>query len=291
MIQYIETFCKIFFVILKFFMFTHIFHPLYKKCNVQKKIIKKNKTKIICKPKSIIAFSYFILLVILFQLFTFKIILFIIVSCIFGSLILYEKFSSDLEIKLEKYNKFPFIIMCWKIFHSIFTLIYICTKPINNIINKYIYKNFLLLKKLLNVVAHLDSNSIAEKDFGDIHKKLLNISGNEEMSKISNISEYIVKSSKSKIDKNSNKNKNFTDDKVNNTCNNTVNDDNIEEINKDINGLIKNLLETETETETDSDIKSNYKDEIVEKANSINSIFSNDNSGDIEDITITMTES
>ena len=45
MIEYIETFSEFFFIIVKFFIFTYLFHPLYIKCNVQKKIKKGNKTK------------------------------------------------------------------------------------------------------------------------------------------------------------------------------------------------------------------------------------------------------
>ena len=172
MIQYITITISLLSIIFKFLLFSFVYHPLYKQCNIQQKIKKHGKTKIIHKPKIIIAFGYFALLFILFNLFTMKLILFTIFGILFGSLYVYEKFSTELDAQLEKYNKSPISIFCWKIFHSIFTLIYMCTNPINKIVYGYLQKKFLIAKKMISYITHLDSNSFGDKDLKEINKQL-----------------------------------------------------------------------------------------------------------------------
>ena len=323
MIQYITTFYQIFVVILKFFIFINVYHPLYKKCNVQKKIKKHNKTKIIYKPQSILAFSYFILLGLFFQLFTFKIILLVIIGSLFVCLFIYEKISPQLNNVLEKYNKITSVIYCWKLFHSVFTIIYICTNPINKIIKQHTNKYLLLVQNIIKTIANISSNS-SDDNFKDINKQILNMNiGNEDMSKMSNMSDYIVKTTKSKknhktksehkYDKNSkqlnnndNNNNNNNNDKnnkqLNNNDNNNNNNDNNNNNNDNNNN--NNINNDNNNINDDNDIKKINNDitniinnllepskkdnnEMAEKINSIKNIFSNDNTDIIEDITIT----
>ena len=198
MIQYIGTTLEFIFIILKILMFAYLFQPLYIKCNVQKKIKKGDKTKIICKPKSILAFIYFIQLCFLFRFFTFEVISFLFVCCTFGLLIIYDKFSQDLNKKFDQYNRMSIIILMWKLFHSVFTIIFICTNPVNKILNNYLSK----LKKIFIALVNLDSNSFADKNIEEINRQL-GLKNDDEMSKMSGISQYLVNSTKS--EKKSNK--------------------------------------------------------------------------------------
>ena len=202
MIHYIGTSFELIFIILKFFMFTYLFQPLYSKCNVQRKIKKKDKIKIICKPKSILAFIYFIQLCLLFRLFTFKVVSFLFVGCTFGLLIMYDKFSPNLNEKFDKYNRMPLIILMWKLFHSIFTLIFICTGPVNKIFNNFINNKYIETKKIFTALANLESNSFPDKNIEEINKQL-GLNNDDELSKMSGISQYIINSAKS--EKKSNK--------------------------------------------------------------------------------------
>lgn len=206
MIQYIGTTLEFIYIILQFFLFTYLFEPLYKKCNVQRKIKKGDKTKIICKPKSILAFIYFIQLCLLFRLFTFKVISFLFIACTFGFLIVYDKFSQDLNEKFDKFNRMPIVILMWKLFHSVFTLIFICTNPVNKIFNSFVNKKYVEIKKIFSVLANLDSNSFADKNIEEINKQL-GLKNDDELSKMSGISQYLVNSTKSekKSEKKSNK--------------------------------------------------------------------------------------
>lgn len=246
------TLIQVILIIFKFLIFSYIYYPLYKKCNIQKKILKNNKIKVICKPKSIIAFIYFLLLIILFNLFTMKVILFLCVGLLFSSLIIYDNFSPNLDNIFEKYNKIQLIIFCWKIFHSFFTIVYICTSPIYKLINNNLNKKILFIKNMLNFVVGLNSNTLDEKrieiinkELDNLHKNNIENSNNDENknSDMSSISEYIVKSTKIKTNKDSKSNDKIREYKYKN-------------------------------------------EEIIEKINNINSIFS-ENISEIEDITIT----
>ena len=291
MIQYIGTCFELIFIILKFFMFTYLFQPLYSKCNVQRKIKKGDKTKIICKPKSILAFIYFTQLCLLFRLFTFKVISFLFVGCTFGLLIIYDNFSQDLNEKFDKLNRMPMVILMWKLFHSIFTLIFICTNPVNKIFNNFVNKKYYEIKKIFNVLANLDSNSFDDKNIEEINKQL-GLKNNNELSNMSGISQYLVNSTKSEkksnkkskkpkkieilktideselssenidIDKNLNKIKSnntetFNLESNNDLTNNKLNLDeqNCANLNNDINNLIDKLIENDSRSRNSSSTK------------------------------------
>lgn len=308
MIQYIGTSLEFIFIILKFFMFTYLFQPLYTKCNVQRKIKKGDKTKIMCQPKSILAFIYFIQLCLLFRLFTFKVISFLFVCCTFGLLIIYDKFSQDLNNKFDKFNRMPIIILMWKLFHSIFTVIFICTNPVNKIFNNFLITKYSEIKKIFTALANLDSNSFADKNIQEINRKL-GIKNDDELSKMSGISQYLVNSTKSekKLNKKPKKieilktieesemsyesidinKKNLDKTKSINT--ESINELNLDKqkydnLNNDINDLIDKLIENDSKSKNSS---TTFKDELVEKLNNINNIFNNDNTTEMEDITIT----
>lgn len=186
MIDYIQTFysvlVKLFYVL--FFCFLYI--PLFNKCNLKKKIKKNGKTKIISQPKSVLAFTYLILLFILFKCFTFKMVLFTIISILIGSLVLFDKLSPKLDEILYKFNKSDIMILCWKLLHTIFAVINIITQPLFSIINEKINKKILMMKKFIIQVANLsDGDNSAEI----LNKELLKISDD-----ISTMSDYIFKS-------------------------------------------------------------------------------------------------
>jgi hypothetical protein len=293
MIQYISTVFGFLFIIVKFLMFSYVFHPLYLKCNVQKKIKKDNKIKIICKPKSLLLFIYFALLCLLFKLFTFKVINFLLVAIFFGFLVLYDKFSPNFSNALDKYNKMSIVIIFWKLFHSIFTIIFLCTEPINRVFNNFLKKKISQVKKLVTAVANLEGNSFEDKNIDEINRKL-NLKNNEdEMSKMSNISQYLINSSKS-TNKSS---KNLKKSKLLNTIGEKTDDSN-ELIELNENNLNSNSHNHNSQNENSNDqIESNSqsksysvnsKEEIIEKLNNINNIFANDNINEIEDISYTI---
>jgi hypothetical protein len=275
---------------------------------VQRKIKKGDKTKIMCQPKSILAFIYFIQLCLLFRLFTFKVISFLFVCCTFGLLIIYDKFSQDLNNKFDKFNRMPIIILMWKLFHSIFTVIFICTNPVNKIFNNFLITKYSEIKKIFTALANLDSNSFADKNIQEINRKL-GIKNDDELSKMSGISQYLVNSTKSekKLNKKPKKieilktieesemsyesidinKKNLDKTKSINT--ESINELNLDKqkydnLNNDINDLIDKLIENDSKSKNSS---TTFKDELVEKLNNINNIFNNDNTTEMEDITIT----
>ena len=141
MIQYLEIFFNFFCLTIKFYIFTYLFHPLYIKCNVQTKIKKGKKKKIIYKPKCILAFVYFALLFLLFKLFTFEIFILFFIGLFFSMILCYDFFIPNFNDNFDYYNKLFIVILFWKIFHTIFTIIYVCTNPINIFFNPWFYFN------------------------------------------------------------------------------------------------------------------------------------------------------
>lgn len=309
MIQYIagiSTLFSLFSIILKIWLFTFSFQPLYKNCDIRKKIKKGGKSKVISKPNIIIAFSYFILLFIMFRLFTFKMILFIAFGCVFGSLFAYDRFYGSSQT-LEKYNKSPVMIFSWKIFSTIFYLIYALTNPINKIVYEYVQKKFNLLKKMATYITHLDSNSLGEKNLDDINKQLAELAEKNENSNMSGISEYVVKSSKniklkSHHEKTHKKSQAVKFDDANEKIIEKVLENkqmsNAKRLNDEINELVNNITHQnipqnnitpdENCNNLSSTTKSN-KDEMIDRVNKINDIFENENKEELEDITITTT--
>ena len=256
MIEYIQSFyslaSKLFYVL--FFSFLYI--PLFNKCNVKKKVKKNNKVKMISQPKSVLAFTYLILLFIMFKCFTFKMILFIVISIIIGSLILVDRMSPVLNENLYKFNKSYLMILSWKLLHTVFAVINIITNPLFSIINNKINSQFGMAKNFITKVANLDFSDGFGDDFG---KELLNIS--EEMS---NMSDYICMS----------KNKSEKKEKI------IKLNDIKEEIISDINT-------TDIVTSCD-DITS--KTEMIKKMTEINKALDITNTECIEDMTLTITE-
>lgn len=314
--QYISIFLYFFSIILKFYFFTYLYHPLYIKCNIQQKIKKKNKIKTIHKPKSIIAFIYFIVLFGLLKLFTFKVILFLVLGILFGGLIAFDIFTPMLNDFLEKYNKMFFVILLWKIFHTIFTLIYFFTNPINNIFNSIIKKRFSQFKNMYSFLANIDSNSFDEKNIDDINMKMNVLNGldKNDVSDVdgSRLSQYFINSSKSKS-KSQSKSLTLQNQKKSNSKSlskktlspiNSDNDDsssniysepdtsntiNFSESNENNYQEQNEPLGTIIEKRISSNISGTNKCDIVDKITNINNIFADKNTNDIEDISFTLT--
>lgn len=188
MIQYIKFISNLSINLFSILFFCYLYNPLYKKCNIIKKIKKNGKTKIISQPKTVLAISYLILLYALFKFYTIRIILFIGLIIIIFSLFLLDKFTSKINNYLFKINKNCIFILSWKILHTFFTLIYIILDPLFLLINNYIYKKFLIIKNIFTKITNFnlsDDNSI------DYEKEILKIS-----EEISNMSDYIYKTNK-----------------------------------------------------------------------------------------------
>lgn len=211
MLEYIQTFCSLTFNIFNMLFFCFLYIPLFNKCNVKKKVKKNGKTKIISQPKSILAFIYLFLLVMLFKCFTFKMIIFILICLVIGSLVFFDELSPKLNEVLYKYNKSNYMILSWKILHTFFAIINIITQPLFSAVNNLIYKKLYLVKNFIIQVANF-SGEINDFDFMNekkLHNELLKIS--EEMTNISmdttdktdvsGISGYVQKS-KTKCEKN-----------------------------------------------------------------------------------------
>lgn len=253
MIEYIQSFyslaSKLFYVL--FFSFLYI--PLFNKCNVKKKVRKNGKVKIISQPKSVLAFTYLILLFILFKCFTFKMILFIVISIIIGSLMLVDRMSPVLNEGLYKFNKSYLMILCWKLLHTVFTIVNMITNPLFSTINNKINSQLGIAKNFITKVASLNLSDGSGDEF---EKELLKIS--EEMS---NMSDYICKS----------KNKSEKKEKV-------IELKNIkEETISDINTAEYDTFECDTSS----------KSEMIKKITEINKALDITNTECIEDMTIT----
>lgn len=253
MIEYIQSFyslaSKLFYVL--FFSFLYI--PLFNKCNVKKKVKKNGKVKIISQPKSVLAFTYLILLFILFKCFTFKMILFVVISIIIGSLMLVDRMSPVLNEGLYKFNKSYLMILCWKLLHTVFTIVNMITKPLFSIINNKINSQLGMAKNFITKVANLNLSDGSSDEF---EKELLKIS--EEMS---NMSDYVCKS----------KNKTEKKEKV-------IETKNIKE------ETISDLNTSECDT---SGGDASSKTEMIKKITEINQALDMTNTECIEDMTIT----
>lgn len=247
MIEYIQIFyylaSKLFYVL--FFSFLYI--PLFNKCNIKKKVKKNNKVKIISQPKSVLAFTYLILLFILFKCFTFKMILFIVISIIIGSLILVDRMSPALNENLYKFNKSYLMILSWKLLHTVFTIVNMITNPLFSIINNKMNSQLGIAKNFITQIANLDLSDGLGDNFG---KGVLNI--NEEITTMSNMSDYINKSKKK--------------------------EKNIESGNNNSEVIISDINTTDCITSS--------KTEMIKKISEINQA----DTENIEDITITSTE-
>lgn len=262
------------------FFFSYTYHYFYKKCNIQKKIKKNNKTKIVNKPKIILGFIYFILNMAIFYFFSFKIVFFIICIIIMGSLLLFDKLSPKLEESLEIYDRIPMIRLLWKIFSTILTLIYICTGPINKFITNFIKDYLQLFKNLFNNLINTNNDP---NEINNEFKMNLN-----DINELSNFSEYIMSSgNKKNRDKFKNKDKIKTDNLNSSIISSSVNNkksnhyklfnkyNSPEKLNNNLENLIEQLNN-----------KLSNEEELINKSKDINNIFENDNISDIEEITI-----
>ncbi len=192
MFLYINTFYFIFSKLFYVLFFCYLYYPIYTNCNIQKKIKKNGKTKIISEPKSVLALINLILLYFLFNTFTFKMLLFIIIFLMMCSLVLYDRISPQLNNSLYKFNKSSIMIVIWKLLHTIFTLIYVITRPFFTKINNYIGKKINFANNIINQIANLSSDNDFKKELSNIKENTLNISN------MSNMSDYIYKTNEHK---------------------------------------------------------------------------------------------
>jgi len=216
---------------------------------LKKKIKKNGKIKIISQPKSVLAFTYLILLFILFKCFTFKIVLFIIISIIIGSLVLFDRLSPKMDEILYKFNKSDIMILCWKLLHTIFAVINIMTQPLFSIINEKINKKILMIQNFITQITNLGDNS----------SEIFKISDD-----ISTMSDYIFKSNNGKTIKNIKKSINETE---------TMSD-------------IK-TNESITTNENNQESNTSSKQNMEKKINDINKIIDISNVDSCDDLTLT----
>lgn len=267
MIQYISTIKLLFSNFIYILLFCYLYHPIYNSCNVKKMIKKNGKTKIVSQPKSILALIYLILLYVLFRCFTFKIILFILISLVIGSLFLFDRLSPKLNDSLYKLNKSPIMITIWKLIHTVFTLIYVISQPLFSLINCYIYNKINYTKNIITQIANLNMLEGSDNIIGNELFKI-----NEE---VSNMSDYIFKSQ------------------------NTKNSKSVQISDIDSRDILKSLSEssspynsdeTESENKTQETSIITSKSEMIKKIDEINNVINKSSTNVIEDITITITE-
>lgn len=273
MYQYISTIYLLVSNLIYVLFFCYLYHPIYIRCNVQKKIKKNGKSKIVSQPKSVLALGNLILLFVLFKCFTFKIILFGLLSIIIGSLFLIDRLSPKLNDSLYNLNKSPIMIISWKIIHTIFTLIYVITQPLFSGINGYIGKKLTYTK---NLITHIANLSMSEGSENILEKELFKIS--EEMS---NMSDYVFKSQK-KVHTDNNE-KNINSEKISD-----INSKDITKSSTDIsNSYTNNEIEILELPETNQSLS---KCVMKKKIDEINNIINETNDNTIEDMTMTITE-
>ena len=273
MYQYISTIYLLVSNLIYVLFFCYLYHPIYIRCNVQKKIKKNGKSKIVSQPKSVLALGNLILLFVLFKCFTFKIILFGLLSIIIGSLFLIDRLSQKLNDSLYNLNKSPIMIISWKIIHTIFTLIYVITQPLFSGINGYISKKLTYTK---NLITHIANLSMSEGSENILEKELFKIS--EEMS---NMSDYVFKSQK-KVHTDNNE-KNINSEKISD-----INSKDITKSSTDIsNSYTNNEIEILELPETNQSLS---KCVMKKKIDEINNIINETNDNTIEDMTMTITE-
>lgn len=277
MYQYISTIYLLVSNLINVLFFCYLYHPIYIRCNVQKKIKKNGKSKIVSQPKSVLALGNLILLYALFKCFTFKIISFGLLSIVIGSLFLIDKLSPKLNDSLYNLNKSPIMIICWKLIHTIFTLIYVITQPLFSEINGFIGKKLTYTKNLITRIANL---SMTEGSENILEKELFKIS--EEMSNISNMSDYVFKSQKKEQNEKNIDNKQISE---------SISDINTKELTKFSTDISNTCASSEIviseEPETNQSLS---KCEIKKKIDEINNIINETNDNTIEDMTITITE-
>lgn len=308
----IKSLFNLIYFIYNLYIFTYIYDFFYKSCNVHKKIKVHGKSKIVHQPKSVLAIIYFILLLFVYINFTIRVVILISVTFILIGLVICDRFILDINDKFKNLNRNIFVIFCWKIFHTIFTLIYMCTGGLNRILDNYFNKKYLSFKKIFNTIANLESSEIIH-DYEKINKKLVGQDEDNKSNETTDMSDYIVKSKKIKSKNITSVNKkkdSIVVDKKNIELNKNVEaDDNdngvikeqdINVLNNDIQKLIDKII-GENNVEPNELVNNNtnllnkninpnsklIKEDLREKINSINNNVFGDSSEEIEDITIT----
>ena len=283
MYQYISTIYLLVSNLIYVLFFCYLYHPIYIRCNVQKKIKKNGKSKIVSQPKSFLALGNLILLYALFKCFTFKIILFGLLSIIIGSLFLIDKLSPKLNDSLYNLNKSPIMIISWKLIHTIFTLIYVITQPLFSGINGFIGKKLTYTK---NLITHIANLSMTEGSENILEKELFKIS--EEMSNMSNMSDYVFKSQKKEQTEKKEKNEKNIDNKQKSESISDINTKELTKSSTDISNTCTNSeIVISEEPETNQSLS---KCEMKKKIDEINNIINETNDNTMEDMTMTITE-
>jgi hypothetical protein len=293
MITHIQNLFNLICFIYKFFIFTYIYSFFYNSCNIHKKIKVHGKSKIVHQPKSVLAIIYFVLLSLIFKNFTFGVVIFITMTLVLVGLIICDKFIYNINDKLKDINKHILVIFFWKIFHSVFTLIYMCTNGLNNLLNDYFKKKITYVKRIFNAIANLESTE-KNNDCDNINKKLIKL--NENNNDGSGMSEYIIKSKKVKSNtKNKDEpNNNYNDEKKGLE---SINNNDINIINNDIQKLINDIVNVKNDEDNIAQIADNIgssntnsksiKDNLREKINNINNNVFGDSNEELEDIMAT----
>jgi hypothetical protein len=219
-----------------------------------------------------------------------------------------HNFSKDLNLILNKYNKNSFLVLSWKIFHSLFTMIYLAFRPINNYLDSYINKKFLKIKNAFESIINIESSSLNEKnekteeteqnkkkitETGDKNKK--NLQNDKvfdfkinEKEQISNMSDYLIKTNKSsKSKKNINENKNILDEEISDENLNYEEKNN--NLKKELETLFNNIVldGKDLENSNSNQQTKSSKEDIFNDFNKINKMFDENSMSNIEDITMT----
>lgn len=284
MISHIQSLFNLICFIYNFFLFTWIYSFFYNSCNLHKKVKIHGKSKIVHQPKIMLAVIYFVLLLLIFRNITFGLLIFMSMSLFLIGLVICDRFIYNIDEKFKYFYKNNIIIFCWKIFHSFFTLIYMCTGGLNNSLNNYFMYKIKYLKRICYTIAKLDSTENCNSYNGISNKK---IKSNGKTCESTSMSEYIIKSKKSKS-KSCLKKK----DVDKNSFDNDINDNDINILNKDIQKLIDNIVNDGKEEINASKFENNVnskslKEDLKEKINSINNNVFGDFNEELEDITIT----
>lgn len=175
----------------RFYSFTYIYYYLYRICDKKRKINKEHKNKIVYEPNIIMAYIYFILSLIIFNCFTIKILILALSSLGLGFLLLVDKYTNQLTMITKSYNKYQIVRFSWKIFSTIFTLIYALTGSTNNAIGDWICNKIQTIRKMYNI---MESSDLTKSDYKNIDNELFKSKTiNKEKS---NISDYVIDTNK-----------------------------------------------------------------------------------------------
>lgn len=217
MIEHLKTFYYLSTYLINFFIFCFLYMPLFNSCNIKKKIKKNGKIKIVSRPKIILAFTYLILLYFLFKCFTFRMIMFVIISLITIFLFIIDKMTPKLDEHLHWLNKFGVLIVCWKLLHTFFTIMNVIIGPIFLSITNYAENKLTMCKNFITQVANLSSFDSSNIDGSDVKIQHKN------NSEISNISDYVNRTNKSSIKKKITNSKSLYEKKTDDLTNDKIN--------------------------------------------------------------------